>query len=320
MEDNIIPILWNNKKVIIVITFLTMILSAIVLLLMPNYYKASTTFYPVSESLQKPIVDVYDQQLSFYGNDNDVDRLLSIAQSNEIKSALISKFDLMNHYEIDVEHKMSQLKVRKKLAKLYTSQKTQFDAVVIAIEDQDPQLAADIVNYARELIEKKIISMTANARNELVKSLEDESSVKRRELDAITTKIKDLRMKYGIYDTQSQAESLATLESKNPNGSQIKKRINNYTQGVSIVKQLETQQEELTKILTYDQNQLNKLKANQNRTSKGLHIIEIAEKPLEKFRPKRSLIVLGMGLLSGFFSGLLLLIRKSLNQLDFSID
>lgn len=319
MQDtqDLIPILWKKKRLIIVSAIIAMVLSAIVMLLMPNYYRSTTTFYPVSESLQKPIVDVFDQKLSFYGNDNDVDRLLSISKANELKRELIEEFDLVSHYEIDSQDKKAQLKVNKKFSKLYLTEKTQYDAIEISVEDKDPTIATDIANRARALIEEKVITLTAESRNELVTSLELETKNKKTELNQLTNQIKELREKYGVYDTQSQAESLGALESKNPNSTAIKKRIKDYTQGVSEVKQLETQQEELTKILTYDQNQLNRLKANQSRKSKGLHIIETATMPLEKFRPKRSLYVLGTGILTFLATCLMILIADSLRKMNF---
>ena len=103
MQDSrdIIPILWNNRKLIIGASVLSMVIAAALSLILVNYYKATSLFYPVSEGLQRPIVDAKDDQLSFFGNDHDVDRLLSIAQSREIKYQIIEEFKLIEHYGID---------------------------------------------------------------------------------------------------------------------------------------------------------------------------------------------------------------------------
>lgn len=321
MQDtkDIIPILWNNRKVIISVSVVAMILSALFSLMLPNYYQATTLFYPVSENLQKPIVFANDESLSFFGNDHDVDRLLSIGQSREIKKRIISEFNLMEHYEIDESDSKSMLKVSKKFDKLYTVMKTNLDAIEVAIEDIEPELSAQMCNRVRELIEQKALELTSQARNELQKSMEAEVDLKEAELKQLTSEIQSIREQYGIYDTQSQAEGLATLQAKSPNSKSVQAAIDNYVRGVSDIKKLEIQQEELAKIITYDRNQLKQLKSSQNRQLSAIHIIEQAEAPLEKSRPKRSLIVIGIGVFTGVFMYLWFLIRRSLNTLDFSV-
>ena len=321
MQDSrdIIPILWNNRKLIIGATFLSMVIAAGLSLILPNYYKATSLFYPVSEELQRPIVDAKDDQLSFFGNDHDVDRLLSIAQSREIKQRIIEEFKLIEHYGIDPDDRKAQLKVTKKVDKLYEALKTKLDAIEISVEDQDPELAAQICNRIRELIEEKALELTEGARNQLIKSMTEEITGKEKELVEMTAQIRTSREKYGIYDTESQAEGLATLQANSPNSASVKSTIDKYVTGVSEIKKLEIQQEELAKIITKDRNQLKQLSASQNREISAIHVIEVADVPLEKSRPKRSLIVLGMGLLAGLFSSLLVLVRRSISGLDFSV-
>ena len=110
-----------------------MVIAAGLSLILPNYYKATSLFYPVSEELQRPIVDAKDDQLSFFGNDHDVDRLLSIAQSREIKQRIIEEFKLIEHYGIDPDDRKAQLKVTKKVDKLYEALKTKLDAIEICL-------------------------------------------------------------------------------------------------------------------------------------------------------------------------------------------
>lgn len=321
MQDSrdIIPILWNNRKLIVGATAVSMVLAAGLSLILPNYYKATSLFYPVSEELQRPIVDARDDQLSFFGNDHDVDRLLSIAQSREIKQLIIEEFNLIERYDIDPDNPKAQLKVTKKIDKLYEALKTKLDAIEISVEDQDPELAAQICNRTRELIEQKASELTEGARNKLVKSMTQEINEKEKELAEMTAQIRTSREKYGIYDTESQAEGLATLQAKSPNSAAVKSTIDKYVRGVSEIKKLEVQQEEFAKIITKDRNQMKQLSASQNREISAIHVIERADIPLEKSRPKRSLIVLGIGLLAGLFSSLLVLVRRSLGQLDFSV-
>ncbi len=317
---DIIPILWNNRVRIIGLTLATMIIAVVTAFFLPNYYQSTTSFYPVSESLQKPIVYANDERMSFFGNDHDVDRFLAIGQSREIKNKLIEEFALMEHYEIDASDPKSSLKVSKKFDRLYKVQKTQLDAIQVSVEDQDPALSTQICNRARQLIESKALTLTAGARNQMIKSMAQEVEDKKTELVLMTDNIKSIREQYGIYDTQSQAEGLATLQAKSPQSKNVQSVLKNYLEGVSELKRLEIQQEELAKIITYDRNQLKQLRSSQTSQLSAIHIIEEAQIPLEKNRPKRSLIVLGAGLLGGLFSCMLILLSKSIKELDFNVS
>lgn len=321
MQDtkDIIPILWNNRKIIIGVSIVAMVFTSLLSLLLPNYYQAQTLFYPVSENLQKPIVYANDERLSFFGNDHDVDRLLSIGRSREVKKQIIAEFELISHYGIDGDDPKAALKVTKKFDKLFEVLKTNLDAIEVSIEDQDPELSARMCNRVREIIEAKALELTSEARNELLKSMKTEVDQKEAELKQLTSDIQSIREQYGIYDTQSQAEGFATLQANSPNSRSVKTAIDNYVEGVSELKKLEVQQEELAKIITYDRNQLKQLKSSQNRKLSAIHVIEQADTPLEKSRPKRSLLVIGIGLLTGLFMSLFVLLQRSLKSLDFTI-
>ncbi len=320
MQNNqdILPILWRWRRTIVASTLIAMVLSAIIMLMKPNYYESSALFYPVNESLQKPIVDANDRNISLYGNDHDIDRMLSIAKSTELKKELISSMNLMDHYEIDPEAAKAELKVYKKLSKLYSVQKTQYDAIELTIEDLDPAKAQELCTMALAAIERRSRQISQSARDQMIKNLTAEVSTKKEKLNTLTQEIATLKEKYDIYDTRSQGEALASLESKNPSSSVIQRKIENYTKGVSDVKKLETQQEELSKIVTYDENQLSQLKSSQANTMNAVHVIEQPTLPIEKSRPRRSIYVLGAGILMFLTTAILVLIYSYIETVDWT--
>lgn len=315
-DIQILPMLWVWRRHIIMSVGMAMVVMSIVTILTPNYYQASTLFYPVNESLQSPIVEISDRRSSLYGNDNDVDRLLSIAQSKDLKTKLSSDMDLFLHYNLSKDNIKDRIKLNKKIQKHYKVLKTEFDAIEISYEDQNPEKAALYANKALEIVNQKALDLANESRSILLNSLQSELAQKETKLKALTDQIKTLKEKFNIYDSEYQAEAFASLEVKSPNNQGLQKRISDYTKGVSELKQLEVQQNELSKILVYEQNELSKLQANANKKSTALHIIEAATPPIEKSRPRRSLFVLAAGVMTFLFACLTIFTLNALRHLD----
>ena len=89
-------------------------------------------------------------EMDFYGSSQDLDRLLTICHSNEIKDQLVRNFNLYQHYDIDSTGALANHKIRTKLDKLMTIIKTKYDAIDLSIEDKDKILAASMANAARK--------------------------------------------------------------------------------------------------------------------------------------------------------------------------
>ena len=90
------------KKELIIATIVIVVLSVICSLFLPNYYQADTTFYAASPDLAKPIpIGGDEKDVRIYGDDNDLDRLFTIASSHEVLFYLIDSFKLYDHFKID---------------------------------------------------------------------------------------------------------------------------------------------------------------------------------------------------------------------------
>ena len=92
---DVIALLYKWKKLILGAGFLVAILAAVASLRLPNYYNAQTQFYSASSDLALPIpIGNTNQKKFIYGSNNDLDRLFSISNSNELKGYLEETFDL----------------------------------------------------------------------------------------------------------------------------------------------------------------------------------------------------------------------------------
>ncbi|NNK90671.1 MAG: hypothetical protein HKO89_08705, partial [Saprospiraceae bacterium] len=322
---DIFVLLYKKRRRILIASFLVAFITAAVSLLLPNYYEASTLFYAASPDLAQP-VSIDDRKI--YGSDSDLDRLFSIAQSNELKSYLISEFDLYDHYEIDSTSKKGKEKLLLKLGKLYNTKKTRYDAIDLAVEDTDPAFAADMANQARARVNDLAMKLIRNSQKAVIAGLKKSVADKTTYLKFLNDSLYNLRKRHNIFNTASQGEaygtSIVSLEGKVQNLSSqvsllkkldgpvdsinvlaaklagtrnqlktLKQNIKDYNEGYPSIISIEQERKEFNNQLLYDKERLSKLESAYSSDIEAVHVIQQAEVPVIKSRPKRSFLVIG---------------------------
>ncbi len=352
---DIIKLIYKRRKLIIIATLTVSIVTAIVMLFMPNYYKATTTFYAASPDLVKP--DPIGNNVTmkkYYGTKDDIDRILTVANSATIKKKLIKNFDLYNHYDIDSTKKLSEYKINKKLGKLFIVKKNERDAIELSVEDKDQKMVSKMANSARELIENEITDIVKSIQNSQINSYSLSVKSKNVQLGSLIDSIRNLKNKYSIFDIETQGEGLATeitqtkgnlafLQSKldmiegvrgirrdsinmlKANIAGNKSKLHDldslakvFNQASMNVSALVNQKNQLARQLSIDNVKLNQLHSLYGADAKVIHVVEQAKTPLRKYRPKRSLYVLGAFLLTLLFSILLVVIIEENKKINWN--
>jgi tyrosine-protein kinase Etk/Wzc len=139
------------KLPIVIVTLTAGILSVgFCKLVMDEWFLSWSTFYPVNQYLNDRSMIFNTEssggQINYYGDKNDVNRCLTIANSTPVIEFVIQKYNLVEHYKIDTNKLYWRTKVRKKFDKNYKAIKTEHEAVEVSFYDTDPKVAADIVN------------------------------------------------------------------------------------------------------------------------------------------------------------------------------
>lgn len=192
------------------------VLTAIISLFMPNYYKATTSFYAASPDLSKPerIFGYSSYDMNYYGSGLDVDRLMTIGFSNELAEFLIDSFNLYAHYDIDTNDIKAEFKIKEKLSSLYELVKTKYDAIELSIEDKDQRIVAAMANAARMKINELAQKVIKNSQLQVIGAYESSIEEKENGLRWISDSLQRVRKNYGIFNTESQAEALAVIVSQ----------------------------------------------------------------------------------------------------------
>lgn len=213
-DDNLLGVLnmlWRWRKPLMTVTGIAAIGSIIVSFLLPVYYTATTTFYPANPGLKSPVYLFGDAQevLSPFGSEDDLDRLLTFAESKELTDFIIDKFDLIKVYKIDTTKADAPYRVRKSLFDLYTAMKNPNGAIEISVEDKDKERARDMANTILQKIDELDRKSIKEREAAVLRTLESELISKDEYLNTMRDSITRLRKKYGIYDVEAQSEFIS---------------------------------------------------------------------------------------------------------------
>ncbi len=349
-QDHLLHIfqaVWKRRILIITVTFVVAVLAAIISLLMPNYYQSVAVIHPVSPSLSSPgqIFGTSATDQKYFGDKEDVDRILTLAESRAVTDHLIQTFSLYDHYGIDPNREKAPLRISKRINKLYKVQKTRLGNVSLSVEDKDPQIAAAMVNEAHRFINALNQELIRTNMNQMLIAFEANLSDQNSIIRSMTDTLIMLRNQYGVYDVSAQSELIATIIGeaeaaiqnaeieleylRNFPGARrdsIAKyerilRINrnllnaytgtsegrvsalmHFSEGVGRIRVLEEQLENLAMESSRNLERYNRLRSAQAADIPGIIVLSEGELPLEKLRPKRSLIVIGAAFAAFIFS------------------
>ncbi len=314
-KDNLLDIvqtLFKWKRPIIWLCLATAILTVIITLLMPNYYKSQTLFYPANPSLNAPnvIFGTSSRDLSFYGDDEDIDRLLSIAQSKELIDQMVEDFDLMTIYDINPDDIKAPHKVVLQFFKRYNVIKNERGAIELSVEDKNPQRAADMANAARNKIDAIAQKLNANTQKKILETFDNSVQIKQDKIKTLSDSLSRVRQQYGVY-----------LDMSSDNGSSIinvktGKSIEQFNQGLAYVQVLTQILNKESEALAKDMQRFEKLKTAFNSGISAVHIQDIATRPVVKSAPRRSLIVISAVLIAFLLASLLALLLEQYKEVN----
>ncbi|MEM9819660.1 MAG: hypothetical protein AAF985_01255 [Bacteroidota bacterium] len=336
---DVLKTLFRWKKTIIGICFLTGVLSIILCMMMDNYYQTATIFYAANHDLARPDpLGTTGKEKNYYGTGEDLDRILTIAESNEVADYLINRFNLYQHYDIDSTAEKGPFWVKAILSKNYLVTKTKYEAVELSVEDTDPRLAADIANAAREQINTVAQRMIKQSQKQQIDAVKNNIKQKVVDINVLKDSLNQLRETYRIYNPATQSRDLPELRTKrearlaneqarlkklleypqvNPDtimfikarisGLQNEVRllddqIDKFNDGFSDVELIYRIHQLLKDQLGIDQQRLQQLTSAYESNFTAIHLIEVAGVPIVKSRPKRSILVAGSVFLAFLFS------------------
>lgn len=295
-------LIWFIKrwyKPLIIIGFTAAVIAAIVSLLIENKYKSTVILFPTSSgSVSKALLtdNASSKGILVFGEEEEVEQMLQVLQSDEIQQKIVKKHNLMEHYDIDPESQFPMTQLSQTYNGNINIERTEFMSVRVEVLDKDPQKAADIANDIAAYLDTVMNRMQKQRAKMALEVVENEYRDLKNQIRMLEDSLDRLR-DLGVYDYESQAEVYSdayaqAVAKKNTSGAKLlEEKLNVLAKYggayVSIRDFLEHEKKQLSAIKSKYAEA--KVDATQNLPHK--FIVDQAQKAEKKSYPIRWLIV-----------------------------
>ena len=182
---DLIEFLWNKRKLMILIGLFAAIFSSVVALIIEEKFESTVTLYPSkTSSVTFSEVNNEDQTVSKFGEEEEAEQMLQILESSKIREAIVTKYQLIKHYDIDVTGKFVYTELNETYSDNINFERNKNGAVLITVLDKSPDTAALIANDIASLFDSTKNAMIHaraitdyNIKKEKLKKLENEMKV-----------------------------------------------------------------------------------------------------------------------------------------------
>ena len=315
-RNDFIQFIWLNRKFILIFTGAATILSIVVSVLITPLYLSTAIVFPAASSTVSFSEQRNAKTASMdFGEEEQAEQLVQILQSSKVRDRIVSKFNLMAHYDIDPTDQNKYYKLVKQYDGHFTFTRTRFGSIKIDVLDKDPKLAAKMANSVVELIDsvknemvsqRTIPAYEINKRKK--KQLEKEIETMNVELDSLSAKgVMSFQSRSGLFEAYVGATGNDRSDMKDKIDMNIK-----YGSKYDGLERLRN--EKLSKLeefqIAYEQ-------AESDANTKFNHkfVVEYAVVADKKDQPKRLIIVLVGAIGALVFSLFILLVQQRFREL-----
>ena len=211
---NFLEILTNWKKFLIINLILALIIAIILSLILPKWYKASALVLPPKEEqTQGGIASLLNSlpvaALGINANSGNEMTYMAILKSRTLAIDVINRFNLRKFYK---EKTLDE--TLRDFNSDFDIQLTEENMISMSYEYTDSITVATIVNYIVNRL-GKISNNLMHQRAELTKEFLEKRYLKnKKDIDSISTELKNFQTKYGILDFEEQTKALINSTSQ----------------------------------------------------------------------------------------------------------
>ena len=141
-------------------------------------YKSTTIIYPTSSnSISKVLISTTyqsEKDIMNFGEDEQTEQMLQVLNSNRVRDKVISRFNLMEHYNIKPDSKYPYTKLNKLYDARIKFRRTEYNAVKITVLDSDPALSAQMANDIAEIFDSTMNQMQKEVEIQAFRLVEEE--------------------------------------------------------------------------------------------------------------------------------------------------
>ncbi|WP_200793389.1 GumC domain-containing protein [Hymenobacter lapidiphilus] len=186
------------------------LISAGVALLLPNIYKSTAVFFPTDPQTTDPDRLVEGGKLELGGRSEDLDRVITIGQSQPVAELLIREFNLYKHYKVGSPgNDVAENAVLKEFSANLRIVHNERDAIELTFQDTDKLLAANLANRLVEVIDSINQQLTLENRRGVLGLYKTRYDFLNTEFERTRRQVVQARRRYGIYGLEQQGRYMA---------------------------------------------------------------------------------------------------------------
>jgi capsular polysaccharide biosynthesis protein len=204
-NNSIIDLIYKWKIHIIIITIIGGISGYAISLFLKPEYNSFAIVYPVN--------------IASYSDESNTEQMLQVLQSRDIKDKVISSFDLIEHYNIPKDKKDYLSIIYSIYNKKIDIKKTEYESINITCSDNDPFIAASIVDSIISFYNKKEQDLYRIKIKEVMDLAKSELNKWESIKDSTNAILNSYKEKYGIqnYGVQLQETTNGVYRTNNNN-------------------------------------------------------------------------------------------------------
>ena len=294
--------IWKKRLVFIGVGLVAGIASIVISLMITPMFESSVIMFPTSSaSVSKDLLSQnYSgrQDVHGFGEEQQAEQLLQVLNSEPIRSRIIEKYNLLEHYEIKSGEKYPLTRLYETYSSNINFRLTEFMSVEISVMDKDPEYAANIANDIAALVDTVYNNMKKERAREALRLVE-------REYQEAAQKLAVLRDSMNLISAQVSGDlntggdpSSKLLRAISENGTHFISMMNLVRYETALVTDLNLKYKEA------------RLEAEQNLSHK--FVVEEAYPSEKKAYPKKSLIVIVSTFASLLFALIVLIINDNI--------
>lgn len=208
--QNLLQYITQNRKPLFIITAASLLISFIVTLLLPPEYKSTSVIFPTaSTSISNSLlgINLPKKEILNFGKEEEVEQMLQVLKSDEIKSRIVKKYNLMEHY--GVRNSMyPQTKLDQEYNENINFIRTPYFSVEIEVFDRDPVIAANIANDIVLFVDTTINLMLRERATKAFQLVEKEYHSLLNHKKTLEDTLKSIQEK-GVYHYEYQSQALS---------------------------------------------------------------------------------------------------------------
>ena len=210
-STHLLAFFYKWRKVIVAVGVLAVISSSGVAFMIPDKFKSTVILFPApSVSISKSLLSENgspNSDLLQFGEEDDMERMLQVLNSEAIREKIVTKYNLSDHYGIEKDNPYKRTLLRQEYDDNIQFKKTEFMSVKIEVLDRDPKMAANIANDIAALYDTTMTRMKRVRAEEAFSIIKREYEAFQRDVDLKEDSLRKL-MALGVNDYESQADRL----------------------------------------------------------------------------------------------------------------